>query len=1006
MSSKKLWLTFCLFVCFFLSTPEASAQVLGKSAVNGSVLDPTGAAIAGATVVIINQTTGQTSEVFTDENGVFSVQNLVPAVYSIKIEADGFSKSLVKDLEVNVGDVVTLNPKLTPAAADSEVIEVKASDVRGVDTTTSRVAGFVTDSTISTLPLNGRNFLDLAFLLPGNVPSPIFDPAKTNSSQVSSLGQTGRGGNIAVDGADNNDDIAGGALQNFPQDAIQEFQIQTSRFGAEIGRSGSSVVNIITKNGGNEVHGNLGFFFRNDSLSGLPATLDRGVVKTLGRPPFDREQYTASLGGPLKIDRAWFFSAFEYRKQDGIIVVGRRDQNLRQVVNEYATAPLNNILLTNRIDFQLTPRDRVFFRYGFEDLEQVDRSLIQQPIGDVNQRQILQTNTNSFVVDYVRTFSANAINSFSFQGNRYKQKVDGFVNTPDLTFPSIEEGLNPIGLPNQVASQSRFQFRNNLTVVAGSQSLKFGAEAFYTRLVEDFSIFNQGAVFLATDFGPGDLNGDGNVNDNDIPILFTLRARPSNNKIKDNNTFLSFYVQDDWKVTKNFTLNLGLRYEIDTNIRNLETFSNINPIVKPFVSDKRERDKNNFAPRIGFNWDVFSNGRTSIHGGYGIYYERVISAINDLEKRFDGRNLVVELRTGSQFDPNTGGFVPNTPTLADPFSGFVLPVGPIGIFVLDKNLQNPEIQQFNFGIKQELFKDYVVSVDGVHVFATKLIVPRIIGGVFNPGVQQFQSVSNIESSGKSWYDGLLVSVEKRPSKGFSFLASYALTKTLNYSADDLFPPNFPPLDSNNLRIEKGNSVSDQRHRFTFAGNFDLPFGLQASPIFTLASDLPVDILVIPGMGSQTRLPFAQRYAGGRQFQTGRELNAFIAQVNSGGGAVIGSDPMGNPIFGPVPFVRDDLEFGDSFTSFDLRLAKKIKINERFSVQAVAEVFNLFNVTNIRGSSTLSFSGFRNVLARDSQDPNDPGFLRSSSFGTPAQTSGGVFGSGGPRAFQFAVKFNF
>ncbi|KAF0250578.1 MAG: hypothetical protein FD167_5 [bacterium] len=1005
MSSKKFWLTFCLFIYFFLSSPVANAQ-LGKSAINGSILDTTGAAIAGATVVVTNQTTGQVSEVSTDENGVFNVQNLVPAIYSIKIEAEGFSKSLVKDLEVNVGDIVTINPKLTPAAADSEVIEVKASDVRGVDTTTSRVAGFVTDSTISNLPLNGRNFLDLAFLLPGNAPSPIFDPAKTNSSQVSSLGQTGRGGNIAVDGADNNDDIAGGSLQNFPQDSIQEFQIQTSRFGAEIGRSGSSVINIITKNGSNELHGNLGFFFRNDSLSGLPATLDRGVVDTLGKPPFDREQYIASIGGPIKRDRAWFFSAFEYRKQDGIILTGRRDQSRQQIINEYATAPLNNTLLTNRIDVQVSPKDRIFFRYGFEDLEQVDRSLIQQPIGDANQRQILQTNTNSFVFDYVRTFSANAINSFSFQGNKYNQKVDGFVNTPDLTFPSIEEGLNPIGLPDQVASQSRFQFRDNLTVIAGAHSLKFGGEVFYTRLKEDFSIFNQGQVFLATDFGPGDLNGDGSVNDNDIPILFTLKARPSNNKIKDNNTFLSFYIQDDVKVTKNFTLNLGLRYEIDTNIRNLDAFDQINPILKPFVGDKRERDKNNFAPRIGFNWDIFSNGRTSIHGGYGIYYERVISAINDLEKRFNGRNLVIDLRTGSEIDPNTGGFVPGTPTLANPFSGFVLPVGPIGLFILDRNLQNPEIQQFNFGIKQEIFKDYVISVDAIHLFGTKLIVPRIIDGIFNPDIQQAQTVSNIEGSGKSWYDGLLINVEKRASKGFSFLASYSLSKTLNYSADDLFPPNFPPLDPNNLKIEKANSVTDQRQRFTFAGSIDLPHGFQVSPIFTLASDLPIDILVIPGMGSQTRLPFAQRYAGGRQFRNGRDLNAFIASINSGGGAVIGTDAMNNPIFGPVPFVNDNLRFGDSFTSFDMRVTKRIKLSERINVQAIAEVFNLFNITNTRGSSVPTFSGFRNVLNRDSQDPNDPGFLKSSSFGTPAQIAGGVFGSGGPRAFQFAVKLNF
>jgi hypothetical protein len=1004
MPSKKFWLPFFVFVLLLLCSNVANAQ-LGKSTISGSVLDTTGAAIGGATVVVTNEQTGQSSESFTNESGAFTVQNLPPAIYTIRFEADGFTKSLVKQLPVNVGAIVNITAKLNPAKVESEIVEVNANDVRGVDITSSRVEGYITDGTITSLPLNGRNFLDLAFLLPGNSPAPIFDPAKTNSTQVSSLGQIGRGGNIAVDGGDNNDDIAGGALQNFPQDAIKEFQIQTSRFGAEIGRSGSEVINIITKNGTNELHGSMGFFFRNDRLSGLPATLDRNIVNQLGRPPFDREQYTATLGGPIVRDKAWYFGAFEYRKQDGIILTGQRDQSLQRVVNTYSPAPLDDTLLTGRFDFQISPKDRLFVRYGFENLEQVDRALIQQAIGDANQRQRLKTRSNSIIVDYVRTLSPNAINDFTFQANRYTQKINGFANLPELIFPSIQEGLNSMGLP-QDAGQNRFVFRDNLSLLAGNHSLKFGAEIFYTRLKEDFAIFGGGTAFLATDFGPGDLNGDGIVSDNDIPILFTLQAAPGNRKIFDRNSYIGMYFQDDWKVRKNFTLNIGLRYEIDTNNKNLAEFDDINPIVRDFVGSKRERDKNNFAPRVGFNWDVFGNGKTSIHGGYGIYYDRVLSAINDLEKRFDGRDQIVNFRTGSQIDPNTGGFVPGTPTLANPFSGFIAPVGIIGIFIIDRNLQNPMNQQFNFGIKQEILKDYVLSVDGVHSFTTNLPVTRQLGFTFNPTTQGIQAVSNVEGSAKAWYDGLLISLEKRPSKRFSFITSYTLSKALSYANDDLFPPNFPPLDPNNLRLEKANATTDQRHRFTFAGIFDAPLGIQISPIFTLASDLAYDILVIPGMGSQTRLPFAQRNAGGRQFRTGRELNAYISQVNAGGGAVIGTDAMNNPIVGPLPFVRDDLSFGDAFSSFDLRVTKTLKLGERMSLQGIVEVFNLFNVTNIRGFTTFNFAGFQNVLVRDSQNPADPGFLRSSTFGNGVQTAGGVFGTGGPRAVQFAVKFNF
>jgi hypothetical protein len=213
--------------------------------------------------------------------------------------------------------------------------------------------------------------------------------------------------------------------------------------------------------------------------------------------------------------------------------------------------------------------------------------------------------------------------------------------------------------------------------------------------------------------------------------------------------------------------------------------------------------------------------------------------------------------------------------------------------------------------------------------------------------------------------------------------------------DDSYPLGFSPqIDpDNNLRLEKGPTVDDQRHRFSFAGNFDLPYGISFSPIFVISSGVPFDILLPDG---SSRIPYLQRNAGGNQFHNGRELNAFIAQINAGGG--INGDPL--------PFVRDNLQLGQRFENFDMRLSKVFKINERVNFQAIMEVFNLFNVTNIRGFNNLSYSGFQNVLVRDSEDPNDPGFLRSSTFGNKLQTSGGVFGSGGPRAFQFAVKMNF
>jgi len=197
-----------------------------------------------------------------------------------------------------------------------------------------------------------------------------------------------------------------------------------------------------------------------------------------------------------------------------------------------------------------------------------------------------------------------------------------------------------------------------------------------------------------------------------------------------------------------------------------------------------------------------------------------------------------------------------------------------------------------------------------------------------------------------------------------------------------------------LILEKGPAPNDERHRFTFAGVFDLPSGFQLSPIYLVASGVPLDIRL---PGGATRIPAIQRNAGGRQFHKGSELNAFINQFNA---TAAPKDRL--------PLIRDDIKFSDSFQSFDLRLSRNFKLSERLSVQAIAEAFNLFNVTNIRGVNNVNFSGFQNALIRDVSDPPaSPGFLRSSQFGSPLQTAAaGGFGAGGPRAFQFAARVQF
>jgi len=993
MFSPKL-LSAALMAAFVLSFAAIAFAQLGTAGISGLVSDTNGAAIANARVIVKNKATGQTREVTASGEGIYTFQNLPPATYEIRVEAPNFAQAVVESVTLNVGEVPAINVTLKPAGAQETVI-ITPGEVLGVDTNTSQISGVINERTLTNLPLNGRNFLDLAFLIPGNAPAPNYDPTKTTTIEVSSAGQLGRGGNIAVDGADNNDDVVGGTLQNFPQDGIGEFQIATNRFSAEIGRSASSAINIVTKGGGNDLHGSGAFYYRNSRLSSVLPTLDRSLVAAQGRPPFDREQYAVSIGGPLKRDRAWFFAAFEYRNQDGVVITGVRDLAARRVVTSFSSAPLNDLLFTGRGDWQVGKNDRMAFRYSDQREDDVDRGSLRRPIGTADNRQHSFNRYHAFVYNWTHTFSPTVINDFVFHENNFLNRIPSFVeNENEIRFPSVQDGGN-FRIPQQTP-QNRVQFRDNLSWTTGAHALKFGGEFQRIDAGAVFDLFGSGTIETTEDFATRDRNGDGQVNDNDIVIADTIRSsapiRPPTVEDLDNYYF-AFYAQDDWKVRPNFTLNLGLRWEVDTDVKNLKHFNEINPILLPFVGSSRSREYNNFAPRIGFNWDPWSNGRTSIRGGYGIYYDRIVLEVPLLERLLDGRKLAIQVRLGSELD-GAGNFLPGTPTLANPFTGTALTGVGIGINILDQKLSTPYVQQFNFGFQRELTRDLIFSADYIHAFGSKFIIGRFIGSVFNPSIGGNDDVVNIESSVKTWYDGLLLNAQKRFSNRYSFNASYTLQKSFNFSNDDQIPFQVPPLNPNNLRLDKGPPPNEERHRFTFHAVVDMPNGFQLSPIYTLASDVPFDIVLPPDIGG-TRIPALQRNAGGRTFRTGSELNAFINAFNTG-----------RPLASRLPLVRDDLNLGDSFQSLDVRLTKTFRFSEHFNVQGIAEVFNLFNITNIRGVNNVNFSGFQNTLLRDSTNPAEAGFLRSSRFGSAIQTAGGVFGTGGPRALQFAVRVNF
>jgi len=987
-----------LLVWLCLANPMTVAAQGATATLRGSVVDPHAASIAGARVTATQTSVGISRETTTNDSGVFVFSNLSPGSYKVRIHADGFKdKTSSAPITLRVGETVTLDATLE--VGEVGVIVDLIDGVPVVETSTSAVAETIDSREIKSLPLNGRNYLELAFLVPGNSPAPNFDPTKTNTVVVSSAGQLGRGGNVTVDGADNNDDVVGGAVQNISQEAVGEFQMATNRFSAELGRSGSSVINVVTKSGTNEFHGSGSIFFRDRALQGLPATFDRALGQ---EPPFDRQQYAFAIGGPIKRDQAWFFGSIEYRNQDGAVLVGSRDLATRSIRKGFAAAPLNDLLSTERLDWAPTDTDHFTFRYSLQRENDIAPSSLIRSIGSATERQESRNNTQSFLTRYDHILNPRVINSFSFSFNHFDNNIDPVSVGPQLTFPSIQDGAS-FRVP-QGTKQRRFQFSDTVALVHGHHSLKFGGEIQRVRGDFDLRVFQQGRIELIEDFPDFDRTGDGRVDDNDLLFAVTIRsAKPTEPLLipDASNTYLAGFVQDDWRIHPQLTLNLGLRYELDTDVKNVSRVNELNPLILPFLHGTRTRDKNNFGPRFGLNYSSM-DGKTSLHAGYGIYYDRITLEIQSLERGLDGRALPINVRAGNiffipppfLFDPVNGTFPPPAPTLADPFTGFILPgAGAGGINIIDNDMENPMVQQTNIGIQLELGRDMVVRADYLHNFGTHFIIGRTIGQVFNPVVGGPDLVKNLESSVKTKYDGLLLSLDKRFSHGSQFRAAYTFSKAFNYANDDQIPFSNGPINPNNLQLEYGPTPNDQRHRFAFAAVFEAPYGFEVSPILTIASGVPMDILVPDG---SQRIPQLQRNAGGRIFKTGAQLNQFITQLNASGG--FGAQPL--------PLVSNDARFNDNFNSLDVRVARTFKIGEQLTIEPIAEVFNLFNVTNVLGVSNTNYSGFSNVLVRDSNDPLTAGFLRSSSFGQPVTTAGGVFGSGGPRAFQLAVRVSF
>jgi hypothetical protein len=1055
---------------FIFAVTRLPAQVPDGS-INGLVTDPKDAVLVGAHVTAISATQGTIRDTVSNSSGLYVLPNLPAGVYDLKIEVSGFAASEFKEVMIEAGRTTTVDAKLQIVSA-SATVNVTSSTTN-LDLTQSMIQGQITSRTIESIPLNGRNFLELAYLVPGNRPAPTFDPTKTNTLEVSSGGGFGRGGNITVDGGDNNDEVVGGTLANFPEDSVQEFQIATGHFTAEVGRSGNSIVNIVTKSGTNNFHGSAFLFERNRNLQALPATFDRG----LPTPPFDREQIGGSVGGPIQRDRSWIFGSFEFRDQNASLQTGTRNFATQHVVNSAAPAPLRDALLSTRFDQQITEHNSLMLRYSFNRSTDTSGASpgSSAPAFSAAERQNSLNWFNSAVANFNSVLSPTKVNDLSFHFDNFYNDIPPYPDdkpvtnpaslalTSELIFPDLADGEN-FNLP-QATHLNRYQVLDGLTWSLGKHTLHLGGEFQHYKANGEINVFGTGTVILTSDFGFADLNGDGVINDLDIPLAVALHSTAPVvpvpiPKVYDN--YVAGYVQDDWRIHPRLTLNLGLRWEYDSNLTGNSSEHDPCPSLtvtpsKPctwmanIIDLKKTPDKKDFAPRVGFVFDPLGRGKTLLRGGYGIYYDRIILEAGAEELVQNDRALTVTQYAGSScsnpfipappslnlcFAPGSS-FVAGTPTLASAFSG-PHQTGGVGILAMGPDAHHPLFQQFSLGLQQQVGSNWLISADGLHVFASRQIIGHLLRDTTStspyiacPGDNRpcvitdplsgiSDNITLLQSQAKSWYDGLIAGVEHRPTKlgpiSYQYNVSYTLSKTFDYSDDDQLTASADEQVDlvegiNNLRLEKGYAVTDERHRLTLYGEAQLPWRFSLAPIYTFGSGVPADTF-LPGTAnsagaSGSRLPLLPRNAIGREVNNSNQLNAIINRWNS-----LPACPAAFPCLagGQLQTVPAGINFFSPFSSLDLRLKKEINLGERTRLSLMGEGFDMFNETNIRGSSAANFSG-RNItispyVPAQAGPPPVPAQAVQTNFYSAVSTAGGFFGSGGPRAFQFAMRVDF
>ena len=1018
-------LLFTLFAACLLTERLAAAGGLEQvttSTLTGRILDGSGAVLPGVTIAARQTETGLQRTTVSDAQGRYIVPTLPPGRYEIRAELQGFRPLVRSGVTLTIAQTAVVD--LTMTVGDIAEAVTVVGEASAVNTSTGDLSYLVDERAIADLPLNGRNYTDLALLQPGVVPYPHRDGGSVvaHGLGISVNGQDPRSNVYLLDGTLLNDmtngpagSAAGTALGT---ETVQEFRVETNAYSAEFGRMSGGQINVLTKAGSNDVSGSVYEFHRNDALDA------RNYFDVNGKPPFTRNQFGGALGGPVRRDKLFFFAGYEALREN----LGRTitstvpDENARRgllpdpanpnalidvgvnpgvapYLSEYPRAngevlgdgtaihtfqfeqKLDQDFLQGRVDYNVGPGSQLFARYTLDDAAQyLPTDYPQFPRYFVSRNQF-------FTSEYRAVFSNSTLATYrlGYSRTRVGQTVEANTSTPLQPFVpgrayvgNIDVGgLNRFGTQSSVDVrflQQVFGFQGDVTSNRGRHLLKVGGLA--ERYLQDMinPTFSLGTYSFAN-----------------LRAFLENRATSFIGLTPEGQFdrywrfwILGGYAQDDFALSDRITLNAGLRYEVMTMPRDINgrdsALINLTDRTAALGQLYEGPDTNNFSPRVGFAWNVTGDGLTSLRGGYGLYFNTNSS-----------QNLIVTVTN----PPATPRVVFPNPTFPNP--PFDRTSG-LSVRPMQWDIETPRVQVWNVSLQREIFANTAVTIGyagsrGEHLLRSNDVntAAPITGAdgqpffpVGAPRINTAWTTIELKSSdGDSWYRALLLEARRRWSNGFMFQSSYTWAKSEDTTQASTFFsdatngttsafPEFIP-DYN-----KGLSDFHAEHNWVLNFSYDLPFGRDLTGISgALVNGWRVSGIINVRSGSPLTV-FVQNNRSRSLWQPslGPGIGRDRASYAPGWGpdAAVTGDP--NAWFNPAAFAlqpagtfgntgRGDL-IGPNLRTVDLSFVKDTAFTPlgdggRFEVRI--EVFNLFNRANFGPPQLIAFAG-----AADGEQP--------------------------------------